>query len=177
MNRDVIYQVGHQQVKRKKGACKKEIIHGMQVDAANRRQNKQHEKEKQQRYGSEGADSPRQRTGLQLLRKRESDFVARYQVLVTPDQLRSSPASILLRRRKCVLRKIEPFEIRCEPQLEITNLAHLVAKTVVPGIQTLRAVTDIEHRRLMRRHSCLPVRLRLLVLEHKRRPVHGENHV
>src|ERR1700746_1222144 len=152
MNRDVIDQVGHQQMKREKGAGKKEIIHGMQVDAANRRQNKQHEKEKQQRYGSEGADSARQRAGLQFLRQRKSDFVTRYQVLVTPDQLRTATAAILLRRRKRVPGKIEAFEIRSEPQLEIAHLAHLVAKAVLPGVQSLRTVTDIEHRRLMRQH-------------------------
>src|SRR5246127_5171794 len=137
MNRDVIHQVGHQQMKREKGACEKEIIHGMQVDAANRRQNKQHEKEKQQRYRSEGADSARQRAGLQFLRQRESDFVTRYQVLVTPDQLRAATALVLLRRRKRVPGKIEAFEIRTEPQLEIAHLAHLVAKAVLPGIQSL----------------------------------------
>ncbi len=75
-------------MKRKKSASKKEIVHWMQVDATNRGEDEQHKKEKQQRYGREGTDSPCQRTGLQLLRQGETYFVAGYQILVTPDQFR-----------------------------------------------------------------------------------------
>src|SRR6202041_3155381 len=173
----MVHQVSHQQMKRKEAACEKEVVHRMQIDAANRGENEQYEKEKQQRYRGESADSACERSRLQFLRKRDPYFVAGYQILVTPNQLRAAADFVFLRRRKGIAGKIETFEVRGEPQLEITNLAHFVAKTVVPGIQALRAVTDAKHRSLMRRNCCASVRLALLVFQRKRRAVHGENHV
>src|SRR5258706_5959364 len=77
VDRNHIDQVRKQEVKGKKPAGEKEIIHWMKLDAAQRRDDEHQEEEKQQRYRREVTDSSRQRTGLKLLRHDHDDLKSR----------------------------------------------------------------------------------------------------
>src|SRR5271154_2880896 len=89
MNRDAIHQISHQEVKRKKRASEKKIIHGMQLDAARRGQQEERKEEKQQRNRGKIADAPRERPRLQLLWQRNAHMVAGHQILIAPHEIPS----------------------------------------------------------------------------------------
>src|SRR5580704_1217332 len=98
MNRDAIHQISHQEVKRKKRASQKKIIHWMQLDPARCSQQEEREEEKQQRNGGKITDASRERPRLQFLWQGNAHVIAGNKVLVAPHQVPSVLLADLLRR-------------------------------------------------------------------------------
>src|ERR1700677_1223739 len=150
MNRDAIHQISHQEVKRKKRAGQKKIIHGMQLDAARRSQQEKRKEEKQQRNRREITDAPRERPRLQFLWQRNAHMVAGHQILEVPRQVPSVLLAHLLRRGKRVFQQVEAGKIRGDVQLKILYLRHVVPKAVAPVVEAMRTITYSQRRRLAR---------------------------
>src|SRR5574341_2466067 len=106
-------------MKREERGREKEIVHRMQLDAAQGRDDK-HEKEKEeQRNRRKEADPARQRARLQLFGHRHRDLITGYQVLVIPIQFPTISRLVLLRRRQGVVWKINVFKVRGHLQRKV----------------------------------------------------------
>ena len=68
MDREVVHQIGQQQVEGKERRSQKEIVHRMQLDTPNRAQNEHHKEKEEQRNRRKETDLPGQRSWLQLVR-------------------------------------------------------------------------------------------------------------
>src|SRR5260370_1909958 len=84
MDRNMIRQIGQQQMKSKERACQEKIVHRVQIVAAQRGQDKYQKEKEEQRHRSEIADSSRQRAGWQLLRYLHGDIQPRPSILIIP---------------------------------------------------------------------------------------------
>src|SRR5438445_4172491 len=89
----------------------KEIVHRVQVDIAQRRQDKDHKKEQQQRDRREAADIAGQRSRLKFLRHGHADFETRNQALISPTEFPSRWLITLLGRRERVEREVDLLEV------------------------------------------------------------------
>src|SRR5215467_3303921 len=117
MNVQMVGQIRQQQVERKEGSAKKEVVHRVQIEVAQSRNDENQEKKEEERHGSEEAYLARQRPGLKLFGHRHSDCVARQQVLVIPIQLPAACRIALLSGSECVVREVDVLEVRRHPQV------------------------------------------------------------
>src|SRR6266704_6774 len=179
MNGNMIRQIRQQQMKREERACQEEVIHRVQIVAAQRGQNEHQKEKEEQRHGREVADPPRQRSRLQLLRHLQCDVEPGYQILVIPLQLPAARRPPLFRRRKRTVREVETGKIRLHQQAEVARLRNFLAallrifagrrtlrvrarKCVAPTVQSLRAIGRAQHafragRQARPRHRLRPV--------------------
>src|SRR6266508_5784226 len=117
-------------MKRKECRREKEVVHRMQLDAAQGR-NDQHEKEKEeQRHRRKETDAPRQWSGLQMFRHGHRDLVTGNQVLVIPIEDPPVRSLSFLRRGQCIVRKIYVLEVCGHLQREIAYLRDAVRSIV-----------------------------------------------
>ena len=166
----MIDQVGEQQMKREERAGEKEIVHRMQLDAAQRRDDEHQEEKEQQRHRREVADPSGQRPGLQFLRHDHADLKAREQVLRLPGQFPAVLGRFLLRRRQGVVGEIDVFEIGRHLELEVAHLGDFVAEVIAPAVQSLGAVLDRQHARLSPRAMRVRAAQRRLFIDERHRP-------
>src|SRR5581483_6415714 len=131
-------------MKGKEGAGKKEIIHGVQIDAAHGGNDEHQEKEEEQRDGSKEADLSGKRSGLQLLRHRHSNAEAGDQVVVSPSQIRARVSGLPGSRGECIFGKIYFLEVSGHVQAKLAHLFHAATKAVIPALQPLRTVIDAQ---------------------------------
>src|SRR5262249_2385493 len=104
--------VGQQQVKGEKRARQKEVIHGVQVDSAQRGQDEDQKEKEKQRHWRKVRNAACERPRLQLLRHLKRKFESRDQVLLVQFDLPALAGVRLLRGRQRMLGKIKPGEIR-----------------------------------------------------------------
>ena len=118
----------------------------MELDFAQRTDNKHQEKEKQQRHRSEITDPARQWPRLQLFWQTHADLKSRQQVLRLPREFPAVFSFLLVRRRKRIVREIDVIEIRRHLELKVLDLRDVVTKVIAPAFQPLRAILDVQNR-------------------------------
>jgi hypothetical protein len=81
---------------------------------------------------------------LQLLRQDHADPVAGHEVRITPLEQPALARFPLRRRRQRSRRKVDGLEVGRHPHDEVADLRDVLAVGVVPGLQPLRAVRDLQ---------------------------------
>src|ERR1700722_5483568 len=144
MDRNVIHQISQQQMKGEKGRCQEKIVHRMQIDLANRRNDEHQKKEKKKRHRRGVANFPRQRPGLQLRGHSHTDLKARNQIRVLPGQLPAAGNELLGSGRERIVGEINLPKIGLHGKHEIARLDNSLSPLVAPTIQTLRAIRNVQ---------------------------------
>src|SRR5262249_11779961 len=174
---DVVYQVSHQQVKRKKCRSQEEIIHGMQIYAPDGGDNEYQEKEEKQRYRSKKADAPGQGSGLEFFRHDHPDLVAGEQVFVIPVQLPAVGGLLLLARGERVIWEIDVLEVCKHGELKVAHVGNLIAEFVTPALHALGSVAYLQNRGFSRAYSLRCQDGVSFIPELHRCAIEGEHHV
>src|SRR5262249_21395293 len=144
VDRHVVDQVRHEQVEGEERRGQEEVVHGVDVNAADGGDDEHQKEEKEQRDRRKEADAPGQRAGLELLRHDHADLIAGKQVLVVPVQLPAIGGFTFLAGRESVVGEVDVLEIGRHGQMEVAHLGNLIAEFVAPSIHTLRGVANLE---------------------------------
>src|SRR5579862_7681770 len=107
-------------------STQKEVVHRVQLDVTQSCDDEYEEEEKEQGHRREEADLTGQRPGLELLRHRHRDRVARQEVRVTPVQAPAVRGFALCGWGESVVGKIDVFEIRRHSQMKIPHRIYVL---------------------------------------------------
>ena len=131
-------------MKRKERGCQEEVVHGMQVNAAQRSNDEHQEEKEEQRDGSEVADLSCQWPRLQLLRHSHTDLESRNQVRVAPGQVPAVSSRVFAGGRERVIGEVNVFEICVHCESKILHLRHTLGQFVSPAVLSLRAIAYVQ---------------------------------
>src|ERR1041385_5492415 len=136
-------------MKSEEGRGQEEIVHGVEVNTAQSRDDEHQEKEEEQGDRSEVTDFTSQWAGLELLRHSHADLKSRDQIVVVPCEVPAIGGQLFRGGRKRVLCEINVVEVSVHVQREITHLGNAVGQLVTPALQTLRTIADMKRRNLV----------------------------
>src|SRR5262245_14249134 len=112
----------------------------MEPETFRRRQNRGHEKEKEQTHRRKERDPRSERPGIELLGKIEPDRGARHERLELPAALPFARAALLRRRRNRARQKIDLVKIGGQAQTKILDAPGPRSEIVLPARGSARLV-------------------------------------